>query len=72
MRGKRGPDEGDTGEGGDLSVSIPCHLDAGILCTYASSTTPIRKLEAVPNRPMHQVTNGDTSRAIRAVSARSF
>lgn len=31
--------------------------------TYASNMTPTRKVEAVPNLPIHQVAIGDTSRA---------
>lgn len=38
--------------------------------TYASSTTPIRRLVAVPNRPIDQVAIGDTSRATRASVSR--
>ena len=38
--------------------------------THASSTTPIRNVKAVPNRPMNQVAIGDTSRASQTLLVR--
>lgn len=48
-------------------VSMLCQQYSWLAKTYASSTTPIRKQEAVPNRPIHQVTPGEINSAAERV-----
>jgi hypothetical protein len=61
--GERGADEGYAGKGGQPGVSPTTVLLGQVWNTYASSTTPIRKLVAVPNRPMDHVAIGETRKA---------
>lgn len=68
--GKRGANEGGAGKQkrtACMSASC-CRLSRGLVggeggSAYASNTTPTRRQNEVPNRPMHQVTKGDTSNA---------
>lgn len=53
----------DTLEGRSIQSPVSMGDVFSRVSTYASRTTPIRRVVAVPNRPMNQVAIGDTSMA---------
>lgn len=70
--GKRCPDKGYAISGRRALDRIVVKMrDRTWNKTYASNMTPIRRLKAVPYRPMHQVHNGEIKNADRKIVSKN-